>query len=166
LSSAVIDVVDSFGVHVSGTIGRHTFVTVYAGRARTADISAHRAALEKFVDARRTPVPVLTVVGQGSTIGKRGRQEISRMLGDLDEDVRAWAVVMEGAGFWLSAARVIAGGVRLVSGSNCPFKVASSVPEALQWLTEQTGESYPGTLTTEVHALEQEIRQRTAAAPA
>jgi hypothetical protein len=161
----LITVVDSFGVHVSGTVGRHTFVTVYSGRARTADITAHRAALEKFVQARRTAVPVLTVVGQGSTIGKRGRQEISRMLGDLDDDVRAWAVVMEGSGFWLSAARVIAGGVRLVSGSNCPFKIASSVDEAVRWLAEQTGESYPVTLAGDVRALEQQIQQRTPVPP-
>jgi hypothetical protein len=110
-------------------------------------------------------VPVLTVVGQGSTIGKRGRQEISRMLGDLDDDVRAWAVVMEGSGFWLSAARVIAGGVRLVSGSNCPFKIASSVDEAIRWLAEQTGESYPSTLVGDVRALEQQIQQRTPVPP-
>jgi hypothetical protein len=161
----LISVVDSFGVHVSGTIARHTFVTVYSGRARTADVTAHRAALEKFVQARRTAVPVLTVVGQGSTIGKRGRQEISRMLGDLDQDVKAWAVVMEGAGFWLSAARVIAGGVRLMSGSNCPFKIASSVDEAITWLRQQTGESYPSTLAADVLALERQIQQRAAGAP-
>ena len=87
------------------------------------------------------------------------------MLGDLDDDVKAWAVVMEGAGFWLSAARVIAGGVRLVSGSNCPFKIASSVDEAVGWLAERTGESYPSTLAGDVRALELQIQRQTNVSP-
>jgi hypothetical protein len=159
----VINVVDTFGVHMSGTIERHTFISVYAGRARTADITAHRRALEAFVATRRDPVPVLTVVGTGSTIGKRGRQSISRMLHDLDTRIRAWAVVMEGSGFWLSAARVIAGGVRLVSASTCPFRITSTVDEALAWLSKQTGETYAPTTAEEIHKLEADIRKRTAA---
>jgi hypothetical protein len=60
---------------------------------------------------------------------------------------------------------VIAGGVRLVSDSHCPFKIASSVDEAIRWLAEQTGESYPITLAGDVRALEQEIQRRTTVPP-
>jgi uncharacterized NAD-dependent epimerase/dehydratase family protein len=165
MSNIVISVVDTFGVHVSGTIEGHTFVSVYAGRAQLADITAHRRALETFLASRGSRAPVLTVVGTGSTIGKRGRQAISRMLRDLDSGILAWAVVMEGSGFWLSAARVIASGVRLASGSTCPFKITSTVDEALAWLAEQTGGRYPATVTSAVRALEAEIRARTGTDP-
>jgi hypothetical protein len=44
-------------------------------------------------------------------------------------------------------------------------QVASSVDEAVRWLTEQTGQSYPSTLPGDVRALEQQIQQRTAVPP-
>jgi hypothetical protein len=39
------------------------------------------------------------------------------------------------------------------------------VDEAIRWLAEQTGESYPSTLVGDVRALEQQIQQRTPVPP-
>jgi hypothetical protein len=131
-------IIDCSGHHAFGIAEPRTFVAVFGGRARSGDIIAMRDALVAYADADPAPVHVFVVVQERATIGENGRKQITRMMQDAVGRTAAWTVVIEGSGFWASAARSIAAGIRLASRSAYPLKVASTLDEGIRWMTSKT----------------------------
>src|SRR5262249_32188434 len=135
-----------------------TFVAVYQGRARAADIAAMRTALARFAAARPTKGNLLAGGQSRATRGERGPREVLRLMGGGGARVAARARAHEGEGFWVSTARAIAAGIRLMSKSTFPLKVAATIAEGAGFLAAQTGERYPDDLARELDELRVRIR--------
>lgn len=102
-----------------------------------------RTALRAYTAASAGPVAILTVIGEGSTLGERGRGLIGEMMRELDPKVEAWGITIEGEGFWGTTARAMTATVRLFSRTSHPFKVTGKPEEGLAWLQQKTRRSLP-----------------------
>ena len=132
------------------TWGERTIVAVYRGRNRHSDVVMLEEAILAVATARRTQVRVLVVIEPGAMTGERGRRHIGTMFRNVDGHVNAWTTVVEGEGFWASAARAVTAGVRLLVKTSFPRSVESSVARAVAWLEAETkaplGEDFPAAL--------------------
>ncbi len=119
----------AFGLH-----DEHTFVAVFRGRCRTSDIVGLREQLARWV-RKREPAScgVLVVIENRATLGQKGRAEIGNMLRER-AGLKAWANVVEGAGFWASAVRGITTTLLLVARPDFPLKTFADVGAAAEWL--------------------------------
>ncbi len=102
-----------------------------------------RVALRAYVAASSGPVAILTVIGEHSTLGERGRTLIGDIMRELDPQIEVWGVAIEGDGFWGTTARAMTATVRLFSRTSHPFKVTSKPEESLAWLRQKTGRTLP-----------------------
>jgi hypothetical protein len=134
----------------------HLFVSLFVGRARTADIAAMHDAAKRHV-ALEPRYAMLTIVAEQSTIGERGRKRITQMMKDLEPQVEAWAIVIEGRGFWSTTARAITSTIRLLSRSAYPLKVCSTPAEAIAWLAAELRRKAPADLDATIVEMRRQL---------
>lgn len=123
-----------------------TFLAVFRGRCRTADVAAMRSHLNAWGSRNPNVVErrVLVVIECGSTLGVKGRAEIGAMLREQTR-VKAWANVVEGDGFWASTVRGMTTTVLLMARPAVTLKTFSQVSDAALWLADaKTSERLTG----------------------
>ena len=155
----VLELLDVSDVYAFGRWPQGLFVAVYRGRAATRHVEALHQRLEAHLAACSAAVPVLVVIEENATLGERGRKRIAFMFRALETGVSAWANVIEGQGFWTSAARTISAGVRLLSRTRFPLKVFGRVDAAASWLEAASAQPLPDGLAEGVFRLRTAISQ-------
>lgn len=81
-------------------------------------------------------VLMLLIYDGGGVPGGKGRGRATQMLREIGPRLQALAAVIEGAGFWASAARSILTGLALMSRSRFPLRTFSEMNEAARWLVK------------------------------
>lgn len=121
--------------HAFGFQEPQTFLAVFSGRARTADVVAMKESLAKAAAQHPgSKLVVFTVVANGATIGERGRKAITEMMLTSGPFSDAWAIVIEGEGLWAMSARAITTVIMLAARHSFPVQIHSNVDAAWQWL--------------------------------
>lgn len=100
-----------------------------------------------------TAMPTSEVRGQANECWKQTRS-----------NVRAVATVVEGSGFWVSAARAVITGITMVERGTAPQKAFSTTEDAIGWLERRhlLGDGNDGATLTRVLT---QLRQQLAAQP-
>jgi hypothetical protein len=145
----LVEVAERFGL----ALHEDTFLAVFRGRCRSTDVFALRKQLARWV-RKRDPARcrVLVVMENRATLGQKGRAEIGLMLKERS-GLKAWANVVEGAGFWASAVRGITTTVLLVTRPGFPLRSFADVATAWEWLGD-------GAPSAELIASVAELRSR------
>jgi hypothetical protein len=112
-------------------------VTIEALKAR---LDAHRKLYDKYPDR----VLSLSVVPAGVNLpDSELRKESGRVVKMLAPRTQVIVVVLEGEGFWASAARSALTGIQLLAPGSHPMKVVRSVSEGCRLMAQEAGETLP-----------------------
>ena len=85
----------------------------------------------------------ITYARTGSPLPAPGaRQEAARLMREVASTQAYSIVVLEGNGFWASAARGAITAIQVLSMNIYPLRVSSSIPAGTQLLAERTGRSH------------------------
>ena len=139
-----------------GNIG-NVFVNVFRQRGTLPRIAQVRARLEKLILQYPEGIAQILVFEETSidgTVRADERAAGTEMAKQFAPNTLALAYVFEGGGFRAASARMVLSAIRLVSRSEYPNRIFSSVPEGTSWL----GEQLPGADMRRVAALIEELR--------
>jgi hypothetical protein len=139
-----------------GNIG-NVMVNVFRQRGTLPRIAQVRARLEKLVAQYPEGVAQILVFEETSidgTVRADERAAGTELAKQFASNILALAYVFEGGGFRATSARMVLSAIRLVSRSQYPNRICSSVPEGTRWL----GEQLPGSDMRRVAALIDELR--------
>ncbi|MBX7081445.1 MAG: hypothetical protein K1X88_19750 [Nannocystaceae bacterium] len=128
-------------VHVWSTDRHHTIAqwrnvlfTVWRQEITVAALEASRVASHDLARSHAGGLLVFNVVREGLPIpGGEVRRKASSVLGETSGHVRCTATVIEGEGFWTSAARAIVASITLLSRAAHPHRVFATIDEAATW---------------------------------
>jgi len=67
------------------------------------------------------------------------RTRINRLAGEFARNTLAVALIFEGDGLWLSSMRMVTKAMMLAISREFPQSIFATVPEGVQWLTQQCG---------------------------
>lgn len=86
---------------------------------------------------------MLLVYDGGGVPGGQGRGRATQMLREIGPRLQALAAVIEGAGFWASAARSVLTGLALMSRTRFPLRSFAGTNEAARWLVKHIRPAVP-----------------------
>ncbi len=121
-------------------IGTFHNVLLRVGRG-TAD-AEHMAEIHRHANDLRAQHPegigFLLWLFEGAPIPDgAGRARAVMMFKDIGDDLRSMAAVIEGGGFFASAARSVLTGFVLMARTRFPLKIVSTYGDGIDWMTER-----------------------------
>jgi hypothetical protein len=99
-----------------------------------AGVAAFRHGVSKLAAERREGLRVLVIVEPGASLPPREcRSEIAEVMVGHKRSIRAAGLAFEGTGFGAASIRAVVTGLNLLAQHPFPYRVFSSISEALAW---------------------------------
>ena len=114
---------------------------MYTGQPRVEDLDRLVGALRELL-ARRDGgrVGVFTFIMSGFDLpGADLRKRGAELQAEMTDSIRASAVVLDGAGFWVSAAISLVSTIQLVARPRNPSRIFRDMDVAAAWFSGHTG---------------------------
>jgi hypothetical protein len=123
-------------------IGRYegVLICVWRDAPTLAALETARRAFAAMIEERPAGAGVLGVAEEGMPpLGSVERQQASAIFSDLGRRAYYLATVIEGDGFWASAARSVMTAISIVAHRPCPLRIFRHVADAAEWQTRFPG---------------------------
>jgi hypothetical protein len=146
MSSAREYTIDFIGTRVRSAAWGDLHLNVYTDTPTVEDLD-RLAAAQRALRARLggAKVGVFSFAEEGFSLpDAEVRRHGSQLQAKMSADIHASGVVVDGAGFWASAAMSVINTIGLVARAQSPSRVFKDVHEAARWMSQHMEVDAPG----------------------